>query len=228
MAGPPNAWAQKLAAGLLSQPTQPQRGILSAFPGDQGGLLSQSPEQLMATVFGKYQALNRNKDIFSVTQAPQTNDGRQLEYYPPWERDNPQPGKATVELYNTKESPEVMQNLVAGDMMHYMGSVDPRNNQTVDPTFRALKTELLQNLTPQQLAVDREAYERDKRFYGENPPSFEDWMDFSRGDAYIRGYLTPDAHDEWRKRGGYTPKQKDILEKLRTYMQRGSLSPGMR
>ena len=216
MAGPPKDWTNKIAAGLLSG--QPK-------PTNYFGALTPSPEQLMAQVLGKYPAIERHKGALTVRQGPAMSDGRQLEYYPPWERDNPIPGKATVELYNTKESPEIMQNLVAGDMLHYMGSVDPRNNQTIDPTFRAVKQQFLSTLTPEQVAVDRRAYENEKRFYGNNPPSFEDWMDFNRGDAYLRGYLTPDAQDNWLN--VYTPDQKQLLEKLKLYLTRGSLAPGM-
>ncbi len=215
-----------LANGLLSgqQAKAPPRGLLglgdsSTPPTDILGLLSD--------VYANNRGLARHKDMFNVTQkqvAP--DDPRQLEYYPPWESWNPTPGKATLELYNTKESPEVTKNLIAGDMMHYLGSTDPRTNQPPDPTFHSLKQKFMGTLTPEQMAIDRRAYAREAPMY-ENPPSFEDWMQFNRGDAYLRGYLTPDANDEWRRSGTYTPEQIQILEALQQYLRRGSIAPGM-
>jgi hypothetical protein len=43
-------------------------------------------------------------------------------------------------------------------------------------------------------------------------------MDVSRTDAYLRGYLTPDANDEWRKQGVYTPEQTKILDEMKGYL----------
>jgi hypothetical protein len=54
------------------------------------------------------------------------------------------------------------------------------------------------------LAVDQRAYAR----AGEQRP-FDDWMQQSRGDAYIRGKLAPDANDDWRD--VYTPEQQKTL-----------------
>lgn len=188
--------------------------------------MSDLPPGFMDKLFNAYAALNRHKDKFAVIQSPDPGDGRQLEYYPPWETDNPVPDKATVELYRQQMAPGIMQNLVAGDMMHYLGSTDPRTNQPVDQTFNALKQQFLGTMTPEQQAVNQQAYDSEKKFYP-NPPSMDDWMQFNRGDAFIRGYLTPDEHDEWRKQGVYTEEQKQQLEKLRQYITRGSIAPGM-
>ena len=182
---------------------------------------------LLGEIYGANRALARHKDTFNLTtKSAVPGDRRQLEYYPPWEDRNPTPGKATLELYNTGESPEITKNLITGDMLHYLGSVDPRTSQEVDPTFMALKKQFMTTLTPEQIAVDRRAYEHEKSMY-ETPPSFDDWMAINRGDAYLRGFLTPDANDEWRKQGVYTPAQTEILKSIQQYMQRGSIAPGM-
>lgn len=178
----------------------------------------------MDPLFAKYQALAKHRDMFGLMVSPDPGDGRQLEYYPPWEDMNPLPGKATVELYNTGESPEVTQNLIAGDMLHYMGAIDPRTGQPVDPTYYNLKQQVLRSRTPDQRGIDDRAYQRDLPFYN-NPPSQDDWMQFNRGDAYIRGKLTPDAQDNWRDM--YTPDQTRMLEKLRQYLLAGSTPPGI-
>lgn len=180
-------------------------------------------EAVLQQVFGKYRALDRNKDKFAVRQMPDAGDGRQLEYYPPQEEWNPFPGKATVELYNSKVPPDVLQNLIAGDMMHYMGGSDA-SGQPNDQTFSKLKQQLLTTMTPEQGRINKRAYESEKKFY-DTPPPFEDWMQDNRGDAYIRGKLTPDADDNWRNI--YTPQQDQILKLIDTYMKRGSIAPGM-
>lgn len=183
-----------------------------------------SPFSDTEAVFKKYRALGRNQDKFKIVTGEDKGDGRQLEYYPPWESWNPHPGYATVEVYNTAESPAVMQNLIAGDMLHYLGSIDPRTGAPVDPTYFKLKQQTLANRTPEQRRIDDRAYQRDLLFY-ENKPTPEYWMQFNRGDAYMRGYLTPDARDEWREM--YTPQQRATLELARQYLARGSIAPGM-
>ncbi len=53
---------------------------------------------------------------------------------------------------------------------------------------------------------------------------FDKWMQMNRGDAYIRGYITPDQNDEWRKNNVYTDKQKVLLETMKAYLQ-GNYKP---
>lgn len=142
-------------------------------------------------------------------------DQRQLEYYPPWETDNPNPGKSTIEIYRKDMSPDELKSAIAGDALHHLGSVDPRTNSPVDPKFMALKVELGDSLTPKQLAIDRKVYAEEGNGDGR---SFDDWMHESRLDAYIRGYLTPDKVDEWRKQNTYTPEQKATLNKMQAYL----------
>jgi hypothetical protein len=86
--------------------------------------------------------------------------------------------------------------------------------------FYEMKQRLLSTLTPEQLAVDQRAFQRDKARNPNDERSFGEWMETSRGDAYIRGYITPDANDEWRKQGVYTPEQQAILEEMRGYLER--------
>ena len=112
-------------------------------------------------ILNKYRGLMKYGPMFKLLKKAPMEDGRQLEYYPPWERDNPSPGKATVELYNTGASPQVTENLIAGDMMHYLGGVDPRTGEVIDPTWFKLKQQLIQSRTPEQRQIDASAYERD-------------------------------------------------------------------
>lgn len=206
--------------------TNPPRGLLGLANQRKQGPSSYSLLGLVNDIFNKNAALKRHADQFAVYKGEDPGDGRQLESYPPWESWNPQPGKATTVLYNTSVPQDMQQNLIKGDMLHYMGAVNPETGQAVDPTYRALKEQLLGTLTPEQQAVDKRAYESERKFYGDNPPSFADWMDTNRGDAYVRGLLTPDARDEWKN--VYTPEQRRQLQIIADYLIRGSLAPGMR
>jgi hypothetical protein len=182
-------------------------GLLDGKPDDFSGLLG--------AVGRQYPALSPLLGNFKVQWGPQQSDGRQLEFYPPWETDNPNPGK-TLELYNRDLSGQGLQNAVAGDALHLLGTVDPRTSNPVDPTYYAMKQSLLGMLTPQQRAIDQKAYEAERPFYNGAPPSYNDWMQRNRLDAYIRGYITPDAADNWRD--VYNTQQLNQLEAMRAYL----------
>jgi hypothetical protein len=47
----------------------------------------------------------------------------------------------------------------------------------------------------------------------------------SRGDEFLMGYLTPDAADDWRKSGAYSPDQIKKLDRMAVYLQTGSMLP---
>lgn len=128
----------------------------------------------------------------------------------PGHPDNPNPyfGKNnTIELYANVSGRE-LENLILGDMLH----LAPR----VSPKFRELKAKFTATRTPAQKRMDERAYQRSVKEYGEMRP-FEQWMQHTRDDAYIRGYLTPDRDDEWK--GIYTPEQKKLLEQMRQLLK---------
>jgi hypothetical protein len=136
--------------------------------------------------------------------------GRQLEFYPPWESDNPNPGAVTLELFQQMQG-QPLQQAIAGDMLHLLGAVDPRTGQAVDPKWSQMRQQLIDSRTDKQRAMDQKVYrdEGDKR-------SFDDWINQSRADAYVRGYITPDAANEWQQ--VYTPDQVKILDQMRGYL----------
>jgi hypothetical protein len=101
-------------------------------------------------------------------------------------------------------------------MLHMLGAIDPRSGSPVDPQWLAMKNQLLAQRTPEAQAIDRRAYQQEEP---NGRRSFDDWMAQSRGDAYIRGYLTPDAADEWRQQGVYTPQMTQTLEMMQRYLQ---------
>ena len=169
-----------------------------------------------------FKALAPWMNTMSVQAGPQSRNigGGYLEFYPPWELHNPNPGRTTLELYDKDlQQGEGLENAIAGDAMHLLGAVDPRTGQPVDEHFHGMKQRLIGSLTPDQLAIDRRAYDS-AQSRGDHR-SFDDWMQDSRGDAYIRGYITPDANDEWRKNEAYTPGQQILLDALSAYVRSG-------
>lgn len=148
--------------------------------------------------------------------ASSPTDDRQLEFYPPWESNNPNPGAVTLELFKRDLQGPALQSAIAGDMLHLLGSTDPRTGQAIDPRWLAFKQQLIAARSPQHQQMDQGAYEDDKK-QGE-AGSFDDWMMRNRADAYIRGYITPDVTDEWRKQGVYTPELSKVLDGMKGYL----------
>ena len=130
--------------------------------------------------------------------------GGYLEFYPPEESHNPVPGKPTISVFDKGLSPQETQQMVFGDMLHYLPSVDSE--------FNDLRNKYRGLLTPEQQQIDKNAYQRGVDQYGENRP-YEDWMNQSRLDAHIRGYLSPDKDDNWK--GSYTEDQQQTLGEMR-------------
>lgn len=188
------------------------------FPkgGRPQGLLGFSQVQpemqaMVGGIFSKYPALAKHQQDYAVFQGrPMTpGDPRQLESYPPEESWNPIPGKATTELYNTAAPPAEQQQMVAGDMLHHLPSVDPN--------WAAQKSAVLNSLTPEQASYAQSAYERSKA--NGDPRSFEQFLDSSWGDEFLMGYITPDAQNDWQN--FYTPEQRQQLEAMRMYLMGG-------
>ena len=147
---------------------------------------------------------------------PRMNKGRgHLEFYHPDETSNPVPGKPTISIFDKDlgnlrhQNPKQTQQMVFGDMLHYLPHVDPE--------FGAMREQYRQSLTPEQQGVDRRAYQRGGEEYGENRP-FDKWMDVSRLDANLRGYLSPDQNNEWA--GSYTPEQVNLLDSMRDLLKK--------
>lgn len=167
-------------------------------------------QQLLAQIGQQYPALAPYAQQWRVQSGVPAHPSYQSETYPPWERDNPNPGTWTTEAY----SREFGVPGLTGEMLHALGAVDPRTQSPVDPQWLALKNQLIGQRTPRHEEIDRRAYqaEGDRR-------GFDDWMQQSRADAYVRGYLTPDAADNWRRGGVYTPPMARTLDQMQQYLQ---------
>lgn len=126
------------------------------------------------------------------------------EFFHPDEPASPHPGYPAVEIYDDSKAP--VRNMLFGDMLHYLPQVDPK--------FSALREEYRASMTPEQRSLDRRVYENSG-----DPRSYDDWMDYSRLDAHLRGYLSPDSDNEWSD--SYSNEQVFILDRMMDYLRQG-------
>jgi len=166
---------------------------------------------IKSTIKNKYKALSNIDFNFIDSTNKNIKDGRQLEFYPADESWNPIPGKPTVEIFNKNLSGYDLENAVVGDLLHQLPKVDKQ--------YAEMKKDFLNSLNENQIIFSKNKYLKDVS-RGEKR-SFNDWMESNWGDALIRGYLTPDKNDEFRKQGVYTPEQQQKLEKMKYYVSSG-------
>jgi hypothetical protein len=215
---------KRLPAGLLDLPTDEASrmararemggaavaGSALASGGDAGADSDSANEEIdkaLNGIFAEYPAL---KDWGVSVIDSRGREGAQgyLEFYHPDESSSPNPGVPTIELLSPELKGQFLTSAIFGDMLHYAPDVNPG--------FSRLREQFRKTITPKQLEVDRRAYERAKRDYGEDRP-FDRWFDVSRLDAYIRGYLAPDPNNDWA--GAYTPEQEGLMERMRTSLR---------
>jgi hypothetical protein len=191
--------------------------------------LAQAPQTdpRLAEVAKMFPRLSPYLSQVQIQDGKKTNphDDRGLEFYPPWESQNPNKGRITLELFDQMKGP-ALTNALGGDMLHYLGAVNPQTKQPIDPKYYSMKQQVLNARTAHQDAVDRSIYQSAVKNGGEKR-SYQDWLMQSRIDAYIRGYVTPEMGgrypDEWRKNGWYNdPKMKQAVEGIRQYVTTGA------
>lgn len=202
------------------------------------GMLNRNPNSpsnlgLLKLGLSKFPRMQQYASGYSVVTAPQVKgDPRTnwLETYPVGEDNNPDPTKWTSELYNQTQSPQVTQNLLAGDMLHRMGAINQDTGQPYSPTYYALKQAFIGARDDKQKAIDKNAYdEENKIFYqGKTPPTPDQWMQMSRGDEYLIGMLSP-ANEETKQDWGriYNDKQRQIGHTMLQYLM-GQYKTGAR
>lgn len=170
----------------------------------------------------KYPRLSQYLGNVAV-QRGTTKDDRQLEYYAPWEGDNPNPGKSTIELYNKNLQGDDLTDSIALDLLHHIGGTAP-NGQPVDPNYQYLKQNLANEIKSENRPMDRQAYIQDKKQYSDTG-TYDDWLGNNRVDAYIRGMVSPRMNPEWAQPGVYTPAMKQIGSQIIQYLQQPGNPP---
>jgi hypothetical protein len=151
-----------------------------------------------------------------------------VEYYPPWEGRNPNPGKVTLEMrpLSANADSDFLNKMIAGDLMHYIGGTDEAG-KPYDPKFYSLKKQFEQESTPIQLRLNRQRYQDDLTNNRINPNlTFDEYQDMSGVDAWMRGRLFPDpnvpvedALHPSHFHEVYSPKQRQLLQKMQKYLE---------
>ena len=103
------------------------------------------------------------------------------EFYPQGESMSPDPTRNLVELRRMDLPDEELEAVVLGDALHLMAKANPK--------FRSLKQEFLESVQAPQMEVMREMYERNKTRNPRDRRTFEEFVDQSAADAFIRDYV---------------------------------------
>lgn len=186
---------------------------------------------VLKSIGDEYKALLPHVPNMSAAWGKQAPDEtRKLEFYHPWQDDNPSPGKLTSEVFDRSLKGDILRDSIAGDSLHYLGTKNPDTGKPIDPTYRAMKDKLIGSLTADQKKTDREAYDMDIAEYGPRglmddprtgkPVTFETWFDENRADAYMRGGIFPKNNPGWDEY--LTSQQKKILSDARGYLTKGN------
>lgn len=133
-----------------------------------------------------------------------------LEFYPPDEEENPNPGMATIEIRNQKLKGDALRNAVAGDLLHLAPTI---------PKYRKLKDEFISSLSKEQMQFARRRFDLDSRSGYAGNRNFQQWLEEVWSDALIRGYITPDEADEFRRGNAYEKQNIPVLEKMKIFLQ---------
>jgi len=165
-------------------------------------------EDILKQIYAEYPILSQYPFKVIDSRGKKSPYGGVIEFYSPDEKYNPNPGVPTLEVFSKDLKGDELKRAIFGDMLHYLPEVDPQ--------FAKARETIISSLTPEQLAIDKAAYERAKKENKETR-SFEDWFRISRQDAYLRGFLAPDRNNEWA--GAYTPQQEEMLMGLQQYLK---------
>jgi len=154
----------------------------------------------------------------------------QSEVFMPWDRANPTPDQFHIELRHFLDEPQTqgdIRGLLTGEMMHYLGTVDPRTGQPVSPQWYALKQKVIDQLSPNDLANAQRNWSEAVKSAGETR-SFHDWMEQSNIDQFIGGTMFPPSNPRWaewqeraRNMPRYNPQQWATIERMRQLLTTG-------
>jgi hypothetical protein len=228
---PPSLAAKPAAPGLPSYAVA-GLGVAPADPllGGQSVALPTSSQAkdsnpTLQQVLKEYPGLAKNFNSSNTTvvfaQGDRAKRGLRerggLEFWSPSDRGtadfpSPDPGKNVLEIYSDdlKKNPAALKQAIHGDLMHGMAS---------DPYWNNLRSQFMQNFTPQEL--QRQAQHKT---WWEDVNGSKD-RNGATYDAYIRGWITNEGQGkQGQKDSGntmYSPKQLIILQKMQDYLKTG-------
>jgi hypothetical protein len=171
-------------------------------------------DQVLQGIRAKYPPLQRHP--FSIINAAQDNPEAYSEFYPAWEEENPQPGQHTIEAYSKLQNSPHQEDLITGEMLHLLGGETPQG-APVDPEYQKMKQSFIGAFSPEQLAEEHQQHQDPNRAQWVQGRPFNQYMDQSRGDAYIRAGLFPKANPNWGP-DSFNPQQQVILNNIKKYL----------
>lgn len=135
-------------------------------------------------------------------------------YHPQESMNHPTPGSWAVEF--RRPHPAGRRALMKAELLHIMPHVDEK--------WKEMKQQLFDAMTEEDIQAHYRSYEKMRRERGERR-SFRDWMDISRMDQWIGGYLYPEISGEWED-AWFNPQHRKILEKMRSHLP--TIEPDMK
>lgn len=172
-------------------------------------------QRLMGEVNQENPAIGRLNILATGGQGPYYSETTPSYEPRPW---NPFSGRHGIQVHQMGQAlaqPD-LKNLLGGEALHILGGMNPNTQQPIDPGFMTLKQRFLNSMTPDQLTTDRMEY----RSSGDQRP-FDQWMQQSRLDAYLRPGLFPMSQGTdpgWYST--YTPEQLGILQNMQGYLRK--------
>lgn len=142
--------------------------------------------------------------IDSSLQGDVSGRGRQLEFYPADESDNPTPGKPTIEIFGRNVGDS---DLMGEILSHYLPATDPN--------VAAFRKGILDSMSDEQRDSIRNDYNRDVQSgLIDKGESFDRWLSKQGGDSFFRGYAT----GQWPAET-YNREQIALYSELEKYLQ---------
>lgn len=147
-------------------------------------LVNDSPFAELFAEFPKLKTLGlqyRDSTVTGKDWRGEPYEGRKMEYYPPDEGHNPNPGKPTIEVFDKKTNSKDM-----------LGEVFSHLLPATDPEFRKARADFISGLDKNQreiLTGDYEAFVKSGVSEKGREPTFEQWLSTVGGDAFFRGYV---------------------------------------
>lgn len=148
-----------------------------------------------------------------------------LEYWSAGEKGDdkfpsPDPNKNVLEVYDDKlkNNPEALKQAIYGDLMHGMAN---------DKHWNQLRTEFMSNFTPEE-----RKRQQNRSTWWDDVNGPKEKFGSPTYDAYIRGVIANDG--DWKagqKDSGntmYSPKQLQILQKMKDYIKTGKEDQGQK
>ena len=103
------------------------------------------------------------------------------EFYPRGEGMSPDSSRNIVELRRMDLPDEELEAVILGDALHLMA--------TENPQFGELKRQFVGSMKPEQVGVMREMYEENRARNKRDKRTFDEFVDQSAADAFIRDYV---------------------------------------